>query len=851
MAADLLELVEKIDRSIGQDANSSIQIGLLDMYGFECFKYSSFEQFCINFANEKLQQHFNEHVFKVEQEEYNREEINWSYIEFVDNQDVLDLIEKKPIEIIALLDEVCMFPESIHETFTTKLFQQFPSHPRSEKDYVPVRRSLFNPKSGGDGDGDAADDMIHWKGFQQTLQPTQMSISFNMGSPARLLCIAQVVIKSLKNKFGSGLLYRYLSDRECLKVEKALKGVIIEILHWKSRKQYKALGLSAQPSNQLTFALSGVTQESVPQFFLMKYKLMLPCYLSCLEVGSSRHPIYLPVEVCETVEARRCPKKLNGTLVFYLVNNCAISPLKRAAAIDIVRTHSFKLLGGVGDSSCPSSIAAKENCPPGIQNLGNTCFLNSLLQALASCRLNWQLPSFCTCVAQHCLYIQFGETIEKILNHTAGPIRPSSIIHLLHDVLSSYVIGQQEDSSELYVKLLSKSCFKRLRDFFTLYRSGYEVEDIHFILELQDGTTSSSVQHLLQGTVFSKCPQILTCYVGYSFKENGEKLKRNLVCERHLTLRSSSNGVEIGVRYQFVAAVIHTGQCFTMGHYFTVAAVGDDIFMLFDDETVKVFDQELHFDEAYMLFYKKMAVPVEVPVESFSLRRSGRTRRHPVHFRVPIVTGCGCGCLASRTRRRRRTTHRPSLHPVADTELRRDDFETGMPVESFSLRRSGRTRCQPVHFRVPIGERVRLDSRPTSAPLADLAGGFPVRRRRSSRTTRRQFQCLVADTEVRPDELETVESFSLRRSGRTRRQPVRFRVPIGERVRLAFRIRHREPASSLADLAGGFPVRRRRSSRATRRLREDLAVDTELRPDELETVASLVLLGVDSTRRPC
>ncbi|CAD6238756.1 unnamed protein product [Miscanthus lutarioriparius] len=53
-----------------------------------------FEQFCINFANEKLQQHFNEHVFKMEQEEYKSEEINWSYIEFIDNQDVLDLIEK-------------------------------------------------------------------------------------------------------------------------------------------------------------------------------------------------------------------------------------------------------------------------------------------------------------------------------------------------------------------------------------------------------------------------------------------------------------------------------------------------------------------------------------------------------------------------------------------------------------------------------------------------------------------------------------------------------------------------------------------------------------------------------------
>ncbi|KAL2896921.1 Myosin-15 [Bienertia sinuspersici] len=126
-------LVEKMNRSIGQDPNSSVQIGLLDIYGFECFKHNSFEQFCINFANEKLQQHFNEHVFKMEQEEYNKEEINWSYIEFVDNQDVLDLIEKKPIGIIALLDEACMFPKSTHETFTTKLFQNFPSHPRLEK----------------------------------------------------------------------------------------------------------------------------------------------------------------------------------------------------------------------------------------------------------------------------------------------------------------------------------------------------------------------------------------------------------------------------------------------------------------------------------------------------------------------------------------------------------------------------------------------------------------------------------------------------------------------------------------------------------------------------------------------
>ncbi|KAG8487089.1 hypothetical protein CXB51_020641 [Gossypium anomalum] len=123
-------LVDKINNSIGQDPNSNFLIGVLDIYGFESFKANSFEQFCINFTNEKLQQHFNQHVFKMEQEEYTKEKINWSYIEFVDNQDVLDLIEKKPGGIVALLDEACMFPKSTHETFANKLYQTFKNHKR-------------------------------------------------------------------------------------------------------------------------------------------------------------------------------------------------------------------------------------------------------------------------------------------------------------------------------------------------------------------------------------------------------------------------------------------------------------------------------------------------------------------------------------------------------------------------------------------------------------------------------------------------------------------------------------------------------------------------------------------------
>lgn len=102
-------LVATVNESIGQDPNAKSVIGVLDIYGFEQFKENDFEQFCINLANEKLQQHFNQHVFKMEQAEYEREKISWSYIEFVDNQDVLDMIEMKPMGIIDLIDESCRF----------------------------------------------------------------------------------------------------------------------------------------------------------------------------------------------------------------------------------------------------------------------------------------------------------------------------------------------------------------------------------------------------------------------------------------------------------------------------------------------------------------------------------------------------------------------------------------------------------------------------------------------------------------------------------------------------------------------------------------------------------------------
>lgn len=75
------------------------------------FLLFSFEQFCINFANENLQQFFVQHIFKLEQQEYNHEHISWQHIEFVDNQDALDLIATKQLNIMALIDEESKFPK--------------------------------------------------------------------------------------------------------------------------------------------------------------------------------------------------------------------------------------------------------------------------------------------------------------------------------------------------------------------------------------------------------------------------------------------------------------------------------------------------------------------------------------------------------------------------------------------------------------------------------------------------------------------------------------------------------------------------------------------------------------------
>ncbi|TKS71030.1 Myosin-7 Myosin heavy chain 7 [Collichthys lucidus] len=115
-------LVGRINRTLYTSLPRQYFIGVLDIAGFEIFELNSFEQLCINFTNEKLQQFFNHHMFILEQEEYKREGIEWTFIDFgLDLQACIDLIEK-PMGIMSILEEECMFPKATDNSFKAKMY---------------------------------------------------------------------------------------------------------------------------------------------------------------------------------------------------------------------------------------------------------------------------------------------------------------------------------------------------------------------------------------------------------------------------------------------------------------------------------------------------------------------------------------------------------------------------------------------------------------------------------------------------------------------------------------------------------------------------------------------------------
>ena len=125
-----MELYDRLFKSIVKHINqnmisdSKYFIAILDIFGFESFDTNSFEQFCINYTNEKLQQQFNKYIFELEQIEYENEGIDWKNISFPDNRKCLEIIENK-FGLIDLLNEECRLPKGNDKNFTNKLLNAY------------------------------------------------------------------------------------------------------------------------------------------------------------------------------------------------------------------------------------------------------------------------------------------------------------------------------------------------------------------------------------------------------------------------------------------------------------------------------------------------------------------------------------------------------------------------------------------------------------------------------------------------------------------------------------------------------------------------------------------------------
>ena len=128
-------LVKRVNQAMAVDATAGgrdpLIIGILDIFGFEIFEKNSFEQLCINFCNEKLQQHFNTNTFKLEEDTYKAEGVPFTHVEYIDNQDVLDLIEKKkPQGLLVLLDDEINVPRGSDKGYYSKAVKNYKDHGR-------------------------------------------------------------------------------------------------------------------------------------------------------------------------------------------------------------------------------------------------------------------------------------------------------------------------------------------------------------------------------------------------------------------------------------------------------------------------------------------------------------------------------------------------------------------------------------------------------------------------------------------------------------------------------------------------------------------------------------------------
>uniref|UniRef100_A0A5B6ZD42 Protein argonaute 5 n=1 Tax=Davidia involucrata TaxID=16924 RepID=A0A5B6ZD42_DAVIN len=199
-------------------------------------------------------------------------------------------------------------------------------------DYTVVGRSFFAPQLGGTGE--LGDGLQYWKGFYQSLRPTQMGLSLNIDISARAFYEPILVSDFVAKYFYGRDLTRHLSDQDRIKVKRALKGIRVELTHTEHVKRYKITGISIEPTSQLTFLDDTGARKSVVQYFRERYHINLRfALLPALQAGSDAKPIYLPMEICKIVGGQRYSKKLNEKQVTALLRATCQRPADREGSI--------------------------------------------------------------------------------------------------------------------------------------------------------------------------------------------------------------------------------------------------------------------------------------------------------------------------------------------------------------------------------------------------------------------------------------------------------------------------------------------------------------------------------------
>ncbi|XP_072956096.1 protein argonaute 1B-like [Typha angustifolia] len=203
--------------------------------------------------------------------------------------------------------------------------------------YSPVGRSFYSPNLGrrqqlGEG-------LESWRGFYQSIRPTQMGLSLNIDMSSTAFIEPLPVIDFVAQLLNKDISARPLSDADRVKIKKALRGVKVEVTHrGNMRRKYRISGLTSQATRELTFPVDDRgTMKSVVQYFQETYGFNIQhTTLPCLQVGNQQRPNYLPMEVCKIVEGQRYSKRLNEKQITALLKVTCQRPQERE--LDILQT---------------------------------------------------------------------------------------------------------------------------------------------------------------------------------------------------------------------------------------------------------------------------------------------------------------------------------------------------------------------------------------------------------------------------------------------------------------------------------------------------------------------------------